>query len=97
MSRLIDADVLVKIIDKHTNDENQLDDDITCILEEVQTLDEKEITRKVFDRVFKRMNAISYREESNDCNTFGDVPHYVVSLPAIKQILKEEIDINERD
>lgn len=37
MSRLIDADVLVKIIDKHTNDENQLDDDITCILEEVPT------------------------------------------------------------
>ena len=37
MSRLIDADTLVKIIDKHTNDENKLDDDITCILEEVPT------------------------------------------------------------
>ena len=39
MSRLIDADVLVKIIDKHTNDENQLDDDITCILEEIPTVE----------------------------------------------------------
>ena len=37
MGRLIDADVLVKVIDKHTNDDGALDDDITCILEEVPT------------------------------------------------------------
>ena len=37
MGRLVDTDVLVKIIDKHTNDDNQLDNDITCILEEVPT------------------------------------------------------------
>ena len=26
---------VIKTVDKHTNDENQLDDDISCILEEV--------------------------------------------------------------
>ena len=35
--RLIDADTLWQYIDKHTNDNNQLDNDITCILEEVPT------------------------------------------------------------
>lgn len=37
MGRLIDEDILVKHIDKHTHDQNTLDDDITCILEEVPT------------------------------------------------------------
>ena len=37
MGRVIDVDVLVKIIDKHTKNQNELDDDITCILEEVPT------------------------------------------------------------
>ena len=33
---LLQSDV-IRIIDKHTNDENQLDNDISCILEEVKT------------------------------------------------------------
>lgn len=37
MGRLIDTDVLVKVMDKHTKDDDTLDDDITCILEEVPT------------------------------------------------------------
>lgn len=37
MGRLIDADVLVDVMDKHTNYDDTLDDDITCILEEVPT------------------------------------------------------------
>ena len=32
---LLQSDV-IRIIDKHTNDENQLDNDISCILEEVE-------------------------------------------------------------
>lgn len=35
--RLIDADLSVKIIDSHTTDSGALDDDITCILEQVPT------------------------------------------------------------
>lgn len=35
--RLVDADVLVEIIDKHTMTDGALDDDITCILEQVPT------------------------------------------------------------
>mgnify|MGYP003291609213 CR=1 FL=1 len=39
MGRLLDEQTLVKIIDNHLNDKNQLDDDITCILEEVPTVE----------------------------------------------------------
>ena len=34
---LLQSDV-IRIIDKHTNDENQLDNDISCILEEVNSV-----------------------------------------------------------
>ena len=37
MGRLVDADTLVKIIDRHTTEDGRLDNDITCILEEVPT------------------------------------------------------------
>ena len=36
-NRLLFESEVIKIVDKHTNDENQLDNDISCILEEVKT------------------------------------------------------------
>lgn len=39
--RLLSAEDVVKAVDKHTLDNGQLDNDITCILEEVQTATEK--------------------------------------------------------
>ena len=57
MGRLVDADVLVKIIDKHTNDDNQLDNDITCILEEVPTAyDVEKVERQVKDYFLEVLN-----------------------------------------
>lgn len=37
--RLLSEEDVVRTVDKHTLDDNRLDDDITCILEEVQTVD----------------------------------------------------------
>ena len=39
--RVIEADAVVKAIDKHTNSTLQLDEDITCILEEIPTIEER--------------------------------------------------------
>ena len=36
-NRLLLESEVIKTVDKHTNDENQLDNDISCILEEVET------------------------------------------------------------
>lgn len=35
--KLLKYEDVVKAVDKHTNDDDRLDDDITCILEEVPT------------------------------------------------------------
>lgn len=35
--RLVDVDAVIMAVDKHTFNENSLDDDISCILEEVPT------------------------------------------------------------
>lgn len=35
--RLLSEDDVVKVIDQHTKEDGRLDDDITCILEEVPT------------------------------------------------------------
>ena len=40
--RLIDEADVVKAIDKHTQPDGTLDDDISCVLEEVQTAFDKE-------------------------------------------------------
>lgn len=37
MNRLLFEKDVIKAVDKHTNDENQLDNDISCILKEVET------------------------------------------------------------
>jgi len=39
MGRLVDIDAVIKAVDRHTKDESEvvLDNDITCILEEVPT------------------------------------------------------------
>lgn len=53
MGRLVDTDILVKIIDKHTNDDSQLDNDITCILEEVPTAyDVEKVVEQIYDEIF---------------------------------------------
>lgn len=37
-SRLLREEDVIKVVDKHTNDDGSLDDDITCILEEVKDI-----------------------------------------------------------
>ncbi len=37
MDRLLYERDVIRTVDKHTNDDNKLDDDITCILEKVKT------------------------------------------------------------
>lgn len=37
MGRLLDEDDVIRAVDEHTNDDNTLDDDISCVLENVPT------------------------------------------------------------
>ena len=40
-TRLLYEDDVIKAVDKHTNDDGSLDDDISCILEEVKDYRDK--------------------------------------------------------
>lgn len=44
--RLLLESEVIAAVDKHTNNYNRLDDDITCILEEVNGIDNIEVTNK---------------------------------------------------
>lgn len=44
--RLLLENEVIAAVDKHTNNYNRLDDDITCILEEVNGIDNVEVTNK---------------------------------------------------
>jgi len=44
--RLLNEKDVIKIVDKHTNEDNTLDDDISCILEEVPTAYDLEAVSK---------------------------------------------------
>lgn len=57
MSRLIYEDAVIKAIDKHTKDSSEiiLDNDITCILEEVPTAFDLE---KVLERLEKKIKPL---------------------------------------
>ena len=61
-------DVIVKIIDKHTNDKDQLDNDITCILEEVPTVyDLEKVERKIKDYFKGQIDKVSGEEAWKIC------------------------------
>ena len=63
--RVIEADAVVKAIDKHTNSNLQLDEDITCILEKIPTVEER-----------KRGEWINHRNDDGhniaDCDQCGE-------------------------
>lgn len=64
--RLLRESEVIAAVDKHTNSYNRLDDDITCILEEVKKEENKfQTIRKVLDRYDKDISqnilrALSY-------------------------------------
>lgn len=74
--KLVDMNELIKLIDSHTNDKNQLDDDITCILEELTVVSpEKYITDSKEDDVGEWIynNRISYK--CSKCGNIVDKDH----------------------
>lgn len=53
--RLIDEADVVKAIDKHTQPDGTLDDDISCILEEVPTaFDKEKVIEELEDYLFEK-------------------------------------------
>lgn len=92
-TRLLCEDDVVKAVDKHTNDDGTLDDDITCILEEVKDVviaGSKDAMKKLKEPV------VSVMPESNLSLSYPKVFMFKTDLPIegamqVQQILKDQI------
>ena len=89
-TRLLCEDDVIKTIDKHTNDDGRLDDDISCILEEV-----KDYRDKIACAIEKTtMNIVPESKLSLSCPRVfmfkTDLP--IENVIQVQKILKDQIE-----
>ena len=85
--RLLSEDDVVKIIDQHTKEDGRLDDDITCILEEVPTANiglEKWPSQKI-DDAQNEWDKYVVEEAIPERNAYLNVLNYLIMKGVIKQ------------
>lgn len=77
--KLLKYEDVVKAIDEHTNDDGRLDDDITCILEEVSAANielEKWLSQKI-DDAQREWDTYVVEEAIPERNAYMNVLHYL--------------------
>ena len=77
--RLLSEDDVVKVVDQHTKEDGRLDDDITCILEEVPTANiglEKWLSQKI-DDAQNEWDKYVVEEAIPERNAYLNVLHYL--------------------
>lgn len=77
--RLLSEDDVVKVIDQHTKEDGRLDDDITCILEEVPAANielEKWLSQKI-DDAQREWDTYVVEEAIPERNAYMNVLHYL--------------------
>ena len=99
-NRLLLESEVIKTVDKHTNDENQLDNDISCILEEVKTatieLPPIILSQKVENKpVQKQRRVLLFENENLDLEQRGN--KYYLSLYDKKGNFQREVTIDVKD
>lgn len=85
--RLLSEDDVVKVIDQHTKEDGRLDDDITCILEEVPTANiglEKWLSQKI-DDAQNEWDKYVVEEAIPERNAYLNVLNYLIMKGVIKQ------------
>lgn len=100
-NRLLLESEVIKTVDKHTNDENQLDNDISCILEEVnpvvlvgskEAIDSLKLESKP---VQKQRRVLLFENENLDLEQRGN--RYYLSLYDKEGKFQREVTIDVKD
>lgn len=99
-NRLLLESEVIKTIDKHTNDENQLDKDISCICEEVETatieLPHIILPPKIENKpIQKQRRVLLFENENLDLEQRGN--KYYLSLYDTIGRFKKEVTIDMKD
>lgn len=81
--RLLNAEDVVKAVDCHTNEDGRLDDDITCILEEVPTAFNTTIVSDKMNEIGKKFcDSVKCSKNCKDCE------HAIIMDALTKTILR---------
>ena len=94
-NRLLLESEVIKTVDKHTNDENRLDDDISCILEEI-TSSIQIGSIKIEDKpIQKQRRVLLFENENLDLEQRGN--RYYLSLYDKEGKFQREVTIDVKD
>ena len=94
-NRLLFEKDVIRAVDKHTNDDNKLDDDISCILEEI-TSPIKVGSIKIEDKpIQKQRRVLLFENENLDLEQRGN--KYYLSLYDKKGNFQREVTIDVKD
>ena len=94
-NRLLFEKDVIKAVDKHTNDDNRLDDDISCILEEI-TSPIQVGSIKIEDKpIQKQRRVLLFENENLDLEQRGN--KYYLSLYDTIGRFKKEVTIDMKD
>ena len=94
-NRLLFEKDVIKAVDKHTNDDNRLDDDISCILEEI-TSPIQVGSIKIEDKpIQKQRRVLLFEDENLDLEQRGN--KYYLSLYDTIGRFKKEVTIDMKD
>ena len=100
-NRLLFEKDVIRAVDKHTNDDNELDDDISCILEELKSpifVGSKEAMNnfKIEDKpIQKQRRVLLFENENLDLEQRGN--KYYLSLYDKKGNFQREVTIDVKD
>ena len=100
-NRLLFEKDVIRAVDKHTNDDNKLDDDISCILEELKSpifVGSKEAMNnfKIVDKpIQKQRRVLLFENENLDLEQRGN--RYYLSLYDKEGKFQREVTIDVKD
>ena len=81
--RLVNVNDVIEAVDKHTREDETLDEDISVILEEVKTAFDREKVVKKLKRL--ETNSFGYYNQYDDEQAFGESAAYRVAIEIVEK------------
>ena len=94
-NRLLFEKDVIKAVDKHTNDDDRLDNDISCILEEITSLIQVGSIKIEDKPIQKQRRVLLFENENLDLEQRGN--KYYLSLYDTIGRFKKEVTIDMKD
>lgn len=95
-NRLLFEEDIIKAVDKHTNEDGQLDNDISCILEELYPISLQMVLDRIENKSLqKQRRVLLFENENLDLEQRGN--RYYLSLYNKEGIFQREVTIDVKD